>query len=295
MSEIKQKTVSYSQFSLYAKCPLRWKLDYIDNLRTYEDNINTLFGTAFHNTVQHYLQVLYAESAKKADEIDLNVYLQEQMYAEYKKAVEKKNGQHFSTPKELAEFLQDGIEILKYLKRHRRVYFPSKQHKLMGVEIPLSLNLKGNIRFIGFIDIVIHDERNNRIKVWDIKTSTSGWNKYQKADQTKTAQLILYKEFYAKQYNWDPELIDVEYLIVRRRINENAEFVPKRIQLFAPASGKVTRNKIGRMFQDFLDTCFTEDGQYNTEAAYPAIETSACRFCPFNRSDKCNKKDRLKG
>lgn len=295
MSEIKQKTVSYSQFSLYAKCPLRWKLDYLDNLRTYEDNINTLFGTAFHNTVQNYLQVLYAESAKKADEIDLNLYLQDQMYAEYKKAVEKKNGEHFSTPKELAEFLHDGIEILKYLKRHRRVYFPSKQHKLIGVEIPLSINLKGNIRFVGFIDIVIKDERNNRIKVWDIKTSTSGWNKYQKADQSKTAQLILYKEFYAKQYNWDPELIDVEYLIVRRRINEDAEFVPKRIQLFAPASGKVTRNKIGRLFQDFLDNCFTEEGQYNTNGNYPAIETSACRFCPFNGTDKCNKKDRLKG
>jgi len=122
MSEIKQKTVSYSQFSLYAKCPQRWKLDYLDNLRVYEQTVHTIFGTAFHNTLQNFLTVMYNESVKAAEAIDINLYLQEQMYAEYKTAVERNGGVHFSTPKELAEFLQDGVEILKYIKRHRGVY-----------------------------------------------------------------------------------------------------------------------------------------------------------------------------
>ena len=294
MNEIKQKTVSYSQFSLYAKCPLRWKLDYLDNLRVYEQSIHTIFGTAFHTTLQNYLTVMYNESVKKADEIDLPKYLQEQIFAEYQTAIQKNGGKHFSDPKELSEFYNDGVEILKYVKRHRGVYFPSKKHKLMGIEMSLDLQLKGNVGFRGFIDIVILDERDGRIKIWDIKTSTAGWNKYQKADQTKTAQLILYKEFYAKQYNWDVEKIDVEYLIVRRRINENAEFVPKRVQTFAPASGKVTRNKIGKMFQDFLDNCFTEEGEYNSEGHFPAMETSVCKYCPYFNSDLCNKKDMIK-
>lgn len=294
MNEIKQKTVSYSQFSLYAKCPYRWKLDYLENLRVYDQNINTIFGTAFHSTLQNYLTVMYGESVKAADEIDLRNYLQEQMFNEYRDAISKNGNVHFSDAKEMAEFLQDGIEILKYVKRHRGVYFPSQKHKLMGIETPLNLQLKGNVGFKGFIDIVIKDERNGRIKIWDIKTSTSGWNKYQKADTTKTAQLILYKEFYAKQYEYDVEKIDVEYLIVRRRINENAEFVPKRVQLFAPASGKVTRNKVAKQFQEFLDNCFTEDGSYNEQGYYPAIETSICKYCPYNGTDKCNKKDRMK-
>lgn len=294
MSEIKQKTVSYSQFSLYAKCPRRWKFDYLDNLRVYEQTVHTIFGTAFHSTIQNYLTVMYNESVKAADTIDLNTYLQEQMYAEYKTAVEKNNGVHFSNPKELAEFLQDGIEIIKYVKTHRGVYFPSKQHKLVGIEVPLNLQLKGGIGFIGFIDIVILDERTGRIKVWDIKTSTTGWNKYQKADITKTAQLILYKEFYAKQFGVDVEEVDVEYLIVRRRINEDAEFVPKRVQTFIPASGKVTRNKVAKLLQDFLDNCFTEEGVYNEQGSYPAIETSMCKFCPHHKSGLCAKADRMK-
>jgi len=237
---------------------------------------------------------MYGESVKKADEINNNQYLQEQIFSEYKTAIENNGGKHFSNPKELSEFYCDGVEILNYLRKHRGVYFPSRQHSLLGIEVPLDLQLDGNIGFRGFIDIVIHDERNNRIKIWDIKTSTSGWNKYQKADQTKTAQLILYKEFYAKQYGWDVESIDVEYLIVRRKINENAEFVPKRVQLFAPASGKITRSKIKNMFQSFLDNCFTSEGDYNEQGSFPAIETSVCRYCPYFDSELCPKKDRIK-
>jgi hypothetical protein len=237
---------------------------------------------------------MYNETVKKADEIDLEKYLQDQITLEYRTAIERNGGKHFSNAKELSEFYSDGVEILKYVKRHRGVYFASKQHKLVGIEMPLDLQLKGNIGFKGFIDIVILDERDGRIKIWDIKTSTSGWNKYQKADQTKTAQLILYKEFYAKQYGWDVEKIDVEYLIVRRRINENAEFVPKRVQTFIPASGKVTRNKIGKMFQEFLDNCFTDEGEYNQNGTFPAIETSVCKYCPYFNSELCNKKDRIK-
>lgn len=294
MNEIKQKTVSYSQFSLYAKCPHRWELDYLQNRRVYEQSIHTIFGTAFHTTLQNYLTVMYNESVKKADEIDLPKYLQEQIFTEYQTAIQKNGAKHFSDAKELSEFYQDGVEILKYVKTHRGVYFPSKNHKLVGIEIPLDLQLKGNIGFRGFIDIVILDERDGSIIIWDIKTSTAGWNKYQKADQTKTAQLILYKDFYAKQYGWDVEKISVEYLIVRRKINEDAEFVPKRVQLFSPASGKVTRNKVSKLFQEFLDNCFTAEGEYNEKGSFPAMETTACKYCPYANSDLCNKKERIK-
>ena len=83
MSETNQKTVSYSQFSLYAKCPRRWELDYLQNRRVYEQSIHTIFGTAFHTTLQNYLTVMYNESVKKADEIDLPKYLLEQLFAHH--------------------------------------------------------------------------------------------------------------------------------------------------------------------------------------------------------------------
>lgn len=289
------KTVSYSQFTLYANCPKRWKLDYLDGLRTYEQNIHTCFGSAFHKTLQHYLEVMYNKTVKEADEIDLGAYLKQAMFDEYKEALTKNGNKHYSNPQELAEFYLDGEAILNYFKRHRSVYFQSKKHSLVGIETHLNLPLSENISFNGFIDVVIKDERDGRIKIYDIKTSTQGWNKYQKADLTKTAQLVLYKEFYAKQFDMDPEMIDVEYIIVRRKIAENSEFPMKRIQTFVPASGKPTRNKVGRMLMEFVNNCFTNTGDYNVDGNFPAVSSSACNYCPYkNEEALCPKKDRIK-
>jgi hypothetical protein len=121
-----------------------------------------------------------------------------------------------------------------------------------------------------------------------------GWNKHQKADISKTAQLVLYKEFYAKQFNVDPDSINVEYIIVRRKINEDLEFVPKRIQSFSPASGKPTRNKVGKLFQSFINEAFNEDGSYKVENNYPAYKGKACTYCPYNADlVACPKQNRL--
>lgn len=47
--EIKKKRVSFSQYSTFLKCPYKWYLDYVKNLRVKDDNINTTFGTAIHH------------------------------------------------------------------------------------------------------------------------------------------------------------------------------------------------------------------------------------------------------
>ena len=291
----KIKTVSYSQFNIYANCPKKWKLDYLDNLRTYSQTINTVFGTAMHRTIQNYVTVLFTESVKAADSIDLGEYLKQALFDEYKQSLAQNGNVHYSTPTELTEFYEDGVAILKYFKSHRGQYFNTKNQELVGIEVPLQASLINNINFVGFIDIVTKDLRDNTHTIYDIKTSTSGWNKYQKADQSKTAQLVLYKEFYAKMFNIDPESIRVEYIILRRKINTALEYAPKRIQSFIPASGKPTRNKIGKMFMDFIQTCFTELGEYNPSSPYPAIESSGCKYCIY-KSDQslCPKKERLK-
>jgi hypothetical protein len=59
------------------------------------------------------------------------------------------------------------------------------------------------------------------MKIIDIKSSTMGWNKYMKADKNKTNQLLLYKHFMAKQLEISEDKIDVEYLILKRRLYEN--------------------------------------------------------------------------
>jgi len=40
--------VSYSQYSTWHTCPLKYKLNYVDRLGKYESNIHLVFGTSIY-------------------------------------------------------------------------------------------------------------------------------------------------------------------------------------------------------------------------------------------------------
>ena len=81
--------ISYSQLSMFSECPHRWKLNYIDKLRIFESNIHLIFGTAMHEVIQTHLEVMYNDSIKKADELDLNKMLRDKLIEQFKMAEEK--------------------------------------------------------------------------------------------------------------------------------------------------------------------------------------------------------------
>lgn len=278
--------ISYSQYAMYSTCPKHWELAYIKNLRTFSQSIHTIFGTAFHETLQNYLIVMFEQSVKAANEIDINKYLADKMHSGYKEAVEK-IGEHFSTKREMNEFYSDGVAILDYFKKKRGQYFSAKNEELLGIEIPIyhPVNNKNDkVMMLGYLDIVIRDKRDNKITIIDIKTSTRGWNKYQKADKTKTSQLVLYKKYFAEQYGFDVEKIDIKYMIVKRKLIDGAMFPQKRITDLIPASGKPTRNKLTQSIESFVDLNFNPDGSYIKDKQYVASagkNNKNCKWCEF--------------
>jgi len=279
--------ISYSQLSLYTNCPKQWQLRYIDKITESESNIYLVFGTAMHETLQHYLDVMYKHTVKKADEINLPKFLQKALITEFKKA-EEADGKLPCTKEELYEFFQDGCDILDFFKKRRSEYFSKNGWELVGIEKPINVELKGKLRIVGFLDVVMYDKIANRIKIIDIKTSTMGWNKWQKKDENKTAQLLLYKQFYAKQYGFPIENIDVEYFIVKRKLYENAQFPQKRVQKFSPASGTVSMNKVAKKMKIFMDDAFDDDGQHIIKEYQTNPSKKACRWCEFNKTEHCS-------
>jgi len=280
------KKISYSQFAMYSTCPKHWELAYVKGLRTFSQSIHTIFGTAFHETLQNYLTVMFNESVKKANEIDINKYLADQMHSLYKEAVEKMDGKHFSTQRELNEFYSDGVAILDWFKKKRGQYFSSKNEELIGIEVPIyhPVNETNDVvMMLGYLDIVVRDKRDNKITIIDIKTSTMGWNKYQKADKTKTSQLVLYKKYFAEQYGFDVENIDIKYMIVKRKLIDGAMFPQKRITEFMPASGKPTRNKLTNSIKSFVDLNFDSNGSYidKQHTAVAGKNNKNCKWCEF--------------
>jgi hypothetical protein len=279
--------ISYSQLSMFSECPLRWKLNYIDDLRISESNIYLLFGTAMHEVIQTWLEVMYFDSVKNADKLNLEQRLHDKMMERFK--IDKETyGKDPCTKEQLREFFQDGVDILDFVKKRRADYFSKRGYKLIGCEVPIDVELKKNIKMVGYLDIVILDEFTNTLKIYDIKTSTMGWNKWQKKDENKTQQLLLYKQFYSKQYNHPIENIEVEYFIVKRKLWEKAMFPQKRVQKFSPASGTVSMNKVAKRLDTFLDLAFDDKGERISENIIATPSKKSCRWCEFNKTEHCS-------
>ena len=289
--------VSYSQYTMYANCPHQWKLNYMDGHRKSDPSIHLVFGTAMHETLQGWLDVLYNKSIQEANEMDLGKILYDQMVTEYK-IMKESHGFDFSTPSQMEEFLEDGIEILNFIIRNRVDYFNTKNLNLVGIELPIYAKAmeSHNVYIRGFLDLVFEDTYQNKLVIWDIKTSTRGWNKWQKADKTKTAQLVLYKKFLSQQYGYPIDRIDVKYFIVRRKISEGMMYEAKRVQQFTPANGSITMKNITTSFEDFIRNSFNEDGSYKTDSKFPAMagkNKKNCKWCPFKTDyEKCPKENR---
>jgi hypothetical protein len=284
-----QRSVSYSQFSMWASCPHKWYLTYVENKQPYQASIHTVFGTAFHETIQDYITAMYNESGAAADRMDLIELFQDKFREVYSKEY-KAAGAHFSDPVQMGEFFEDAVAILNFIKKNRNKLFTIRKMRLLGIEIPLLLNVANNIFLKGFIDFVLYDEDLDKVYIYDIKTSTRGWSDSEKKDDNKIAQILLYKEYFSKQFGFDVEKIEVEYFIVKRKIWEQSEYAIPRTQSFKPASGKNKRKQAVENFQSFIKDCFNDGGKPQMKSYLKNVGESSCKWCPYKDSpDLCDK------
>ena len=284
--------VSFSQYSMWSSCPQQYKLAYIDKLSESSSNIHTIFGTAMHETIQHYLSVMYGVTKKQADEINLDKLLLEQMRNEFSKEKEKMTEGAPATQLEMEEFYGDGRRIIEWFKKHIAKFYTKTGFELVGIEIPLNAKVREGVHFIGFIDIVLRDLSDNSIVIIDLKTSTMGWNKYQKADKYKNAQIVLYKKFYSELFDVPLDKISVEYQILRRKLPEESPYPVPRISKHIPANGKPSVKKVYDEFNNFIDTVFDDEGKFR-DINFPKVPGNGgknCKWCEFKARGICDGK-----
>ena len=298
--EVKNKiaSVSFSQYSMWLKCPMQWKLSYIDKLAPYKASIHTTFGTAIHAALQEYLRLLYTTGTAEADALDafglfkkeyeeglkdLKIATEEQL----KLTEEERDSLDLITQDTVKEFENDGKVILDHVLAYaqRGKHFPSKKYELVGIELPLEIPLRGGtILYKGFLDIVLRDKFTKKILILDFKTSTRGWGKWGKQDRTKIDQLILYKRFYNQMFKIPMSDIEIEFFIMKRKLLENVEFPQSRIERFSPADGKMSVKQVETSFLEFINNGFTLSGEYNKSEIFrktPGKNKKSCKYCPF--------------
>ncbi len=290
-----KKMISNSQIKSYTQCPHKWKTMYIDGQKEYQQSIFFTFGTAMHETIQHFISVIYKDSAKAAESLDLANLLKENMSIAYKSGLKRNKGEHFTNKFDLEDIYKQGVKILSELVKKRGAHFSKKNTELLGIEIPILIDsdVNENVMIGGFLDLVMKE--GDKIKIYDIKTSYKTWDKNKKKDGS--FQLRLYKKYFAKQYDVKEEDVEIEFFIVKRNVWEDSDFPQSRIQKFSPASGKPTMTKTGKVVDDFISSVFNKDGSYNIDREYKAIKGIKgrnCKFCPFKTDyERCPKENRI--
>ena len=280
------KSISHSQFTSYNECNLKWKLRYIDELSLSSGNIYTLFGSAMHTVIQEYLATMYNKSIVLADKLPLDDMLKEEMVKEFNE-IKEKWGVLPCEQKDMIEFYQDGLEIIKHFRKHRNRYFIKNNYELVGVEVPIFTTVQEGVEFRSYLDIVLRNKISGDITIIDLKTATRGWIHFQKKNFYKTSQLLLYKQFYSDKFGVPLDKIDVLFLILKRKIAKKSDFPISRLQRFEPPHGKISINKTMKAFNEFRELIFDSNGKYRTDRNYSAKPGSACKFCEFYNTEHC--------
>jgi len=291
-----QKNISYSQMSIYRDCQYRWKLQYKDKKRKFTSTIFTVFGSAIHEVMQHYLDVMYNKNGVIANKIDIEELFREKYIGEYQKQYKANKDNHFSNAEEMREFFEDGIGILNWFKKKKSGYFSKRGTYLVGCEIPIIIppnKMSNNVLYTGYLDVVMYHEATDTFKIIDLKTSTRGWGDQDKKNENKQFQLLLYKQYFSEQYSIPLDKIDIEFFILKRKVLDwdddklRSPHQSYRVQTFTPPSGKIKLNRAKLAVNSFINECFNSNGKIK-EKEYPKSPSKwGCKFCPYSHDELC--------
>jgi uncharacterized caspase-like protein len=108
---------------MFNECPKKWSFQYKEGYKQFTSSIHTVFGTALHEVLQSYLTTMYGKSGVEADKLNTYEMLEDALREEYKKQYKSNNNQHFTSPEELREFFEDGVEIIREFSKDRNKIF----------------------------------------------------------------------------------------------------------------------------------------------------------------------------
>ncbi len=276
-SEIKKQgniPISVSQLQTFNQCPFKWKMQHIDKIKDKSNSIHLLYGNAIHEAIQSYIEVFYKSTKVAASNLDLRNIFLTSMTDQYQSCEDKS----FVTKEIFKEFIQDGFNFIDEFKR--RAEFPKRNASLIGVELPLRIDLGNGIIFTAFIDMGIKDCDVHVI--YDIKTSTGTWRDDKKKDPATALQVLLYKKFYSEQYNVPLDKIVVKYYIAKRKVYENSAYPQKRIQIFEPPHNKKRLAVAEENLNNFISKAF-KDGKYNVDFEFTTCRSPLCQYCHLQK------------
>jgi len=216
--------ISYSELKIWAECPFKHKLMYIDKIKGFIGNEYTAFGGAIHSLCE---QAIVGE----IDQYEYQEYFQTAFREELKKI-------EVTKPSLVMDMLEQADKISPEILPAVNNHFDN--YEVFSVEERLFENVKDFneelYNFKGFIDLVLKTS-DGKYHVIDWKSCSWGWNRERRSDSMTTYQLTLYKKFFCQKHNIDPNLVETHFALLKRTAKKD------HVEIFRVTSGpRKTKN-----------------------------------------------------
>ena len=254
--------ISFSELKMWAECPWKHRLVYVDKIKKFVGNEFTAFGSALHSLCEHAI----VESIQD-DEYD--EFFEHSFEKEIAKLLVK--GAEFDQKLVDDMLLQARIlspQIIPEVIKHFEGYEVYSVEEMLYEEIK---DFKTDHKFKGYIDLVIKTP-DNKYHIIDWKTCSWGWDAKKKSDKLVTYQLTLYKKFFCQKHNIDPLLVETHFALLKRTAKKN------NVEIFRVTSGpRKTRNAV-----DLLTR-----GIKTIKSGLKIKNRNSCTYCEFNNTSHC--------
>jgi len=156
-------------------------------------------------------------------------------------------------------------EVDEALKSYFGEYEVVSSEELLMVPIDNS-----EYKFKGFVDAVVKVD--DTYHLFDWKTCSWGWDSRRRADKMTTYQLTLYKYFFCKKHDIDPDQVETHFALLKRTAKKN------RVEIFRVTSGeKKTKNALKLL----------EHALYNISKKRYIKNRLSCRGCDLYKTKHC--------
>ena len=254
--------ISYSELKIWAECPFKHKVIYIDKEKGFTGNEFTAFGSSIHSLCENIAQETIDESEYDDffDEcFDRELEQLDDTYEKREELIEQMRGQ----AKVLSPLIAPALN-----KMFPEFEVFSVEEKLFEKINDFSLD---NLSFKGYIDLVVKTP-DGKYHVIDWKTCSWGWDREKRTSKLVTYQLTLYKKFFCQKHNIDPKNVETYFALLKRTAKKD------NVEIFRVTSGpRKTANATELLHKALI----------NIERKMYIKNRLSCRGCEFKKTKLC--------
>jgi len=272
--------ISFSEWQSYRKgCQWRWKIDYVDGVRTPAYGIYMDFGTCAHGAIEKHKTRKDPLSVE-----DTKIHFEKSFRDLFTKNKDKYKERERTL--NVDDFVKAGHKIIDHLDKCEELKTAEVVYNEHELILPIDRSDEVKINFKGFIDMIIKttDKRDKTILyIIDFKTCSWGWGKDKRQDRDLHSQLFLYKHFLSKKFNLDPKNIKTAFILLKRTPPKGGDAV----EFFPISAGPISVQRA----LDELNSDITDMDQ-RTKTDTLKKNRNMCKneygdVCPYFGTTKC--------